>query len=142
MKLCHKVALALVAALAVSGPAQAHGALAFGLPPNTADDGLSIGYTANMATKARAEERALAQCREEPQAPAQARALCKIYASFSRKCFALSLDQEPGSPGFGWAVADDEAAARTKALTKCQDASPPARKEFCRVALSQCDEQP
>jgi hypothetical protein len=135
-------AIAAAFAVLMTGEAHAHGALAFGVTGNVADDGVAVGYTANMATKARAEERALAQCREREEAPAKARALCKIYESFSRKCFAISLDPETGTPGFGWNVADREDAASAGAIAKCQEASPAARKPFCRVALAHCDEQP
>lgn len=133
---------AVAGAWASLSAVHAHGALALGIPADVGKSGVAVGYTANSPTAARAEERAMARCRDEKSAPADVRALCKVYARFSRKCFAIALDAQNGTPGFGWAVEAKMEAARASAVAECRRVSPDARKPYCNVAAEYCDEQP
>lgn len=67
-----------VAMMLAAPAAQAHGALAFGMPKDIAASGVAVGYTANSPTPERAAERALVRCRDEKNAPEDVRALCKV----------------------------------------------------------------
>lgn len=121
---------------------QAHGALALGIPADIGQSGVAVGYAANSPTPERAMERAMARCRDEKNAPADTRALCKVYARFSHRCFAIALDPENGTPGFGWAVEATLEVARANAVGECRRVSSEDRKPHCNVAAEYCDESP
>jgi hypothetical protein len=48
-------------------------------------------------------------------------------------------DPDPGTPGVGWAVAEDKKTAEQQALAMCQAKSPPARRAACKVLIADCD---
>src|SRR5260370_41444776 len=102
--------------------ARAEGALAVGTSGNFAKDGFAVGGAINKATKQDAIDQALATCRKYEGAPKMAE-VCRIVATFRRECFAINFDPKAGTPGGGWAVGRDKAAAEESALAACPAAA-------------------
>lgn len=134
---CALAALAFMPAVAA-----AHGALAVGLPPDVAKAGVALGYSYNQANRDAAEARALKECLSNRDSPPATRALCRVIETFSRRCVAIALDPEDGTPGVGWAVDTPQKAAEESALARCQDTAGASRRAFCKVMLVHCDTQP
>jgi hypothetical protein len=128
------------AAMLWPGPAAAEGALAIGLPKNVAKDGFAYGYTTAKATADVARAEALATCKKpaDNKSP-KATAICAVIASFHDQCVAVSEDPQAGTPGVGWAVADDLRSAEAQALAKCEQTAGPKRRAACIVDHSDCD---
>mgnify|MGYP001404486891 FL=1 len=86
-----------VAAGAILRPdiGRADAALAIGLPPDVAKQGIAIGYALNYAKREEAQAEALKRCREFRDAPQATRDLCKIVENFRDRCAAIALDR-PG----------------------------------------------
>jgi hypothetical protein len=129
----------LVAAVhGMTSAARAEGALALGASGNFAKDGFAVGGAINKATKQEAIDQALETCRKYEGAPKMA-AMCRIVATFSRECFAITFDPKPGTPGVGWAVGPNKDAAEERALAACQTSAGAARRKFCHLDQSFCD---
>ena len=129
----------VVGALVGANDSRADGALAVGIPPDVAKQGLAMGYALNYATSEAAQEVALKRCREFRDAPQATRDQCKIVEKFSKRCVAVALDQDSGTTGLGWSVARSQEAAEGGAMEKCAETSGRKRQEFCRVTLTSCD---
>jgi hypothetical protein len=127
----------------VLGPSQsrADGALAIGLPPDVVKGGFTYGYSNNNADANHAELKALDACRTTKDAAndVKLRSLCKVIQDYSNQCVAVAMDPAAGTPGVGWAVANDLLSAERQALGKCMDTAGPARRAACVVDHSSCD---
>jgi hypothetical protein len=145
-----RVRIAVVASLLIAGfcpnPAGADGAVAVGLPADVAKDGVSIGFIVNSATADSAEAEALKQCKTPPKrtvsntvATTKTWQLCAVVAAFHDQCFAYSFDPQDGTPGFGWAVADDHRGAEQQALANCEKTAGPKRRAACIIVKTGCD---
>ena len=118
-------------------PVDAEGALAVGVPADVAKQGVSLGSGFNYSTADGAKGRALEECRNIGSAISKQ--LCAIVTTFHNQCFAFSIDPEAGTPGFGWAIADELQSAKQQALANCQRTAGQRRRDFCEVSSSGCD---
>ena len=116
--------------------AAAEGAMALGVTGNITKDGYAIGINVNSGSEAEARDAALKYC--QSHGSAVARAKCEIFATFRDQCAAEAEDPQPGTPGAGWAVAADKAAAEKMAMMNCL-ATAGDRGSFCKVVTSVCD---
>jgi hypothetical protein len=132
------LAAACCALLVTAWPqwAAAEGALALGVTGNITKDGYAIGINVNSKSEAEASEAALKYCRSHGSDVARAK--CEIFATFRDQCAAEAEDPQPGTPGAGWAIAADKAAAEKMAMMNCL-ATAGARGSFCKVVTSICD---
>ena len=119
--------------------AEAMGAFAAGIPDNVSTQGVAVGAGYNYSTREGAEGRAMQECQKQQDAPAETRALCKVIAYFDNECVAVSMDPQPGTPGFGWAVGADAAAANDQALQNCRQSAGADRVQYCVISLTDCD---
>ena len=115
--------------------------LAVALPPDVAKGGFSYGYSNGNDDTDTAEAKALGACRSTKDAKndAKLRNLCKIVMDYNNKCIAVSMDPAAGTPGVGWAIADDKRTAEHNALKKCEATAGPGRAAACVVDHSGCD---
>jgi hypothetical protein len=132
------VAAACVAVTSWPVAAGAAGALAIGQPADVAGQGFAYGLTANL-NAGQASEKALDQCRNAKGAKEPARAACRVVGMLNRQCAAVAMDPASGTPGVGWAVANDKKTAETQALTQCRETAGAGREAFCKVSVSACD---
>src|SRR5262249_17972105 len=137
---------ALLAAMLLAGtlgrpdPAAADGALAVGEPADVASEGYAYGFALDEPTAEQAGAGALRDCRTPTQGiDPRAQALCKVVQTFKNQCFAVAMDPKDGTPGAGWAVADDKDAASRAALAKCVATAGDDRRDACEVNHSGCD---
>jgi hypothetical protein len=138
----HLAGAALLAAALHAGAgrvALADGAVAVGSTGNVVKHGIAFGLVADEP-KEKAADLALARCRafvkgSSPEATAQ----CKVVAVFSRQCFAVAYDPQPGTPGAGWGVGKDQIDANQNAMKMCEATAGPARARFCQVESGACD---
>ena len=114
----------------------ADGALAVGSTGNVVRDGIAFGMVVDES-KDKAAQTALTRCRTFRARAAAER--CKVVATFSRECFAVAYDPQPGTPGAGWGVGPDQLTANLKAVAMCEDTAGPGRKGFCQVESGGCD---
>ena len=128
-----------LAAVLVSSPVRADGALAVGSTADVIKDGIAVGTSVNYKTAAEAVDAALQRCRNYKPAP-KAAALCVSVGTFKGECYAVSFDPKPGTPGAGWAIAPSKEVAEQRALTNCKITAGADRAEFCKVEESKCDE--
>jgi hypothetical protein len=84
-----------------------------------------------------AAETAIMRCRTFKARAAAER--CKVVATFSRECFAVAYDPQPGTPGAGWGIGPDQDTANRKAIAMCEETAGPGRKGFCKVETGGCD---
>jgi hypothetical protein len=122
-----------------ASPSRADAALAIGQTGNIASGGLAIGFAVDQPSMEQARQEALKQCRGFQGAPESTRALCKVSETFRKRCFAVALDPEDGTPGAGWNVAANKQAAETAAMKRCRDTAGSSRRQFCKIMKSQCD---
>ena len=117
------------------------GALAVALPADVAKSGFSYGYSNNNTDAAHAQAAALNACRTTKDAAndVNLRSLCKVVLNYSNKCIAVSMDPQAGTPGVGWALANDLQTAEDQALAKCQETAGPGRRAACVIDHSACD---
>jgi hypothetical protein len=117
------------------------GALAVALPADVAKSGFSYGYSNNNTDEAHAQAAALNACRTTKDAAndVNLRSLCKVVLNYSNKCIAVSMDPQAGTPGVGWALANDLQTAERQALAKCQETAGPGRRAACVLDHSACD---
>jgi Domain of unknown function (DUF4189) len=126
--------------LTSASPGLAYGALAAGVPDSVAQDGVSQQYWVGAGTPEGAAASALRACRDSKSSSSQAAvSRCQIVRTFSNQCVATSLDPEPGTPGYGWGVADDKDGAEREAIVMCYETSPADRTQYCKVTSSACD---
>jgi hypothetical protein len=123
---------------ALTPAALAEGAIAVGSSGNFAKDGFAFGGAINKESTEEASRQALETCRKYEGAPKMA-AICRVIMTFSRECYALSFDPKPGTPGVGWAVADDKVKAEERAQKNCEATAGAGRRDFCKVNQSYCD---
>jgi hypothetical protein len=117
--------------------AVAEGALALGLTGDIAKDGYSIGITANDETEAVARQGALDHCKTHGGPLSEAK--CEVVVTFKNLCAAEAEDPQPGTPGAGWAIGTDKAAAEKMAMVNCTATAGKTRIQFCKVVSSICD---
>ena len=117
------------------------GALAVALPADVAKSGFSYGYSNNNADAAHAQAAALNACRTTKDASndANLRSLCKVVLNYSNQCIAVAMDPAAGTPGVGWAAANDLRSAERQALGQCQETAGPGRRAACVIDHSACD---
>ncbi len=117
------------------------GALAVALPADVAKSGFSYGYSNNNADAAHAQAAALNACRTTKDASndVNLRSLCKVVLNYSNQCIAVAMDPAAGTPGVGWAVANDLRSAERQALGQCQETAGPGRRAACVIDHSACD---
>lgn len=132
-------AIVLCCVTAYTPAAQGEGALAIAAPPNIAEDGYSSGIAYNYRTEAEAEARALRECRNSKDAPANTRKLCELVRRFVDQCAVVALDPQEGTPGAGWAVAPTLALARSEALRVCNATAGRNRQGKCEISVEGCD---
>ncbi len=118
---------------------RADAALAVGVPPDVAKQGLAVGYALNYASKEAAQAEALKRCREFRDAPEATRSLCRIVENFRNRCVAIALDPGAGTTGLGWAVDRDQVVAEEIAMDRCIGTAGKGRRSFCRVTYTRCD---
>ncbi len=121
---------------ACSQGAAAEGAMAIGVTGNITKDGYAIGININSSSEAEARDAAMKYCRSHGSDVARAK--CEIFATFRDQCAAEAEDPQPGTPGAGWAIAADKAAAEKMAMINCL-ATAGDRGSFCKVVTSICD---
>jgi Domain of unknown function (DUF4189) len=115
----------------------AEGALAIALPKDVVKGGFAYGSGYKFATSGEAQAKALERCRETKSE--ERRKLCKIVNIFHDQCIAVAMDPADGTPGVGWAIADDLLGAERIALEKCEATAGPGRRAACKVHSSGCD---
>ncbi len=129
----------LAAAIALTGTAAAHGALAIGMVDNDKKNaGVSLGWGTEYATPEGAAADALKWCRNSPGMKQEAMDACRLVVSFSGACFATAFNRTPKASGFGWAVGPTKEAASASALASCRD-SAGAQADLCTPDLAECD---
>ena len=116
--------------------AAAEGAMAIGVTGNITKDGYAIGININSSSAAEASDAAMKYCKSHGSDVARAK--CEIFATFHDQCAAEAEDPQPGTPGAGWAIAADKAAAEKMATMNCR-ATAGNRGSFCKVVTSVCD---
>ena len=136
----HLFSAATVIGLVIAtSSAWAIGSVAIGLPADVAEGGFAMGVTSNFAAVGDADAEALKQCLNFMDAPDSTRALCKIHTHFTNQCFAMAMDPEPGTYGFGYKVAASQKLADTAAMNDCKNTSSSGRKDYCQVSYRGCD---
>jgi hypothetical protein len=132
------LAVAAMPALMGEG-AVADGAVAVWTTGDVARYGIAFGMVVNEP-KEKAAEIALARCRAFVKGSSrEATAQCRIMATFSRRCFAVAYDPNPGTPGAGWGVGNDQIDANLAAMKMCEATAGPGRARFCQVESGACD---
>jgi hypothetical protein len=121
--------------------AHAFGALAVGQTASVAKDGIAMGTAWNHESAEKAGGAAQENCRKwkDKGAPNAAKQ-CRVIATFSKECYAISLDPKAGTPGAGWAIAADKATAEERAVAHCKLTAGSDREKYCEVSESNCDE--
>lgn len=135
------IATAMLAGiLALPGVAAADGALAVGEPRDVVAEGFAYGFALDEPTPETASAKAVTDCKAPTAGiDPRAQALCRVVQTFKNQCFAVALDPQDGTPGVGWAVADDTESARRAALAKCVATAGDDRRDFCEINHSGCD---
>jgi hypothetical protein len=116
--------------------ARADGALAVGTTGDVVRDGIAFGMVVDES-KETAATTALSRCRTFRARAAAER--CQVVATFSGGCFAVAYDPKSGTPGAGWGIGPDQAAANAKAIAMCEETAGPGRKGYCQVESAGCD---
>jgi Domain of unknown function (DUF4189) len=132
--------LGFFAAALLPSFAAAEGALALGLPNDVARDGFAYGYSYGAGTIGRAQAIALSECRKTKDN--NLRSLCKLITSYRDQCVAIAMDPTDGTPGVGWAIANDLSSAKLQAVNKCREASAPGSGDKCAIDNAVCDGSP
>jgi hypothetical protein len=130
------VLMALVAFAPV--PAGAAGALALGQPQHIEKLGVAIGNAWNYKTREEAAAAAVKRCTEYKGAP-KAADLCGLTKTYENQCYSIAMDPKAGTPGFGWAIMDEQAQADEAALSNCRSTAGRGRAKFCKVTEGHCD---
>jgi hypothetical protein len=119
----------------------ADGALAVGLPSDVANAGFTYGFSIDHTDERSAREEALQQCRSTKDAAQdeKLRSLCTVITTFRKQCVAVAMDPRNGTPGVGWAVAEDRRVAEDQALEKCRQTDGTELQAACVVDHAACD---
>jgi hypothetical protein len=131
------VLLFVISALAIplARPCIADGALAIGIPPGGAKNGLASGVALDRPDAQTARQAAIESCHKSTTDSDEAsKKACKVVETFRDKCYAIALDSEVRGAGAGWAVAETTDLAETFALQQCRNTSSTVRAQFCTVA--------
>jgi hypothetical protein len=123
----------MLCAMLGSEPSFAAGALAVGVPPDVARQGFASGFIINVPTMDRAREGAVEGCHKSVGASEPAKKLCTVVATFTNQCFAIAIDPKAGTPGAGWAIAEDQKNADAQALAQCRSTAGASRRQFCVI---------
>jgi hypothetical protein len=134
------VAVCCLPAAGGFAPAGAFGAIAVGeTASGVAKDGVAMGWSISYSTQAEAEAVALKNCKNYKSAPKAALQCILIGDVKANQCFSIALDPKPGTPGVGWAIADDQSTADSVAMANCKVTAGSDRAQFCAVSDSKCD---
>ena len=133
------VAFACAAAAVWPVAAGAEGALAIGKPADVASQGFAFGMISNVANTNQASDRALDLCKTAKGASKDARSTCQVVQTIHQQCAAVAMDPAKGTPGAGWAVANDKKTAESQALAQCYDTAGADRRSYCVISGSMCD---
>jgi hypothetical protein len=133
------VVCVLMAQALWAAPGNAAGALAVGVAPGGAQNGFAYGVTRGQATNASAGEHALTACKNAKESNAAAQSRCALIGKYSNQCAVIAMDPKAGTPGVGWAIAADSAAAAHQALASCEATAGPGRAGTCTVSGTRCD---
>lgn len=133
------VITAAMMALPATNIASAHGAVAIGVPTNVGRDGVAIGLAWDLETKAGAIELATSECRKLSGVPSSTLKLCKLARTFEDQCAAAAFDPEPGTPGWGWAIAASSEQAQKDALDSCKRIAGKDRETHCQISTTRCE---
>jgi hypothetical protein len=133
-------AIILATVFAETSPSVGAGAIAIGRPNDVAKRGISMGFSTNRDTMDAAKERSMILCQDSGTTISSA--LCSVVATFQNQCVAVAIDPQIETPGFGWAVADSQPAAETRAVSNCRMTAGPTRQDACKVTDSYCDGTP
>jgi hypothetical protein len=110
------------------------GALAVGMPANVAREGFAYGSALDSTSMDAARTAAIDGCRGAlGNASAELRKLCKVVATFRNQCFAVAMDPKDGTPGVGWAIAENQQMADRQAIAQCRTTAGTSRREFCTL---------
>ena len=136
------VTACLTPASGALAPVNALGALAVGeTAGGVAKDGVAMGTAWNYSSQDEANSAALKNCHDYKPAP-QAAKECKLVGTLNAKqCYAIAMDPKAGTPGVGWAIADDKPTAQSQALANCKVTAGVEREQYCAIAESNCDGQ-
>ena len=140
MRARHLLLTALCCSALVGTGALARGTIAIALPRDIGADGLAIGLSWNYQSTAEADAEALLKCRTFMQVSEAVRSLCAVMGRFDNQCVSVAMDPQPGTYGFGWAVAATQQEADRISMQNCRRTSSPDRASFCAVSDRQCDE--
>jgi hypothetical protein len=133
------VVCVLMAQALWAAPGNAAGALAVGVAPGGAQLGFSYGVNGDQATDAIAGEHALTACKGAKESNPAAQARCALIGKYSNQCAVIAMDPKDGTPGVGWAIAANSAAAARQALASCEATAGPGRAGTCTVSATRCD---
>jgi hypothetical protein len=122
-----------------AAPGAADGAVVIGVPKDVAKDGVAQGYSVRAKTTEEANKVAMGYCEDVTKSSKVAVALCKVVKNFRDQCVAFALDPEPGTPGYGWGLGADKAAAESAAVAMCYGNAGVDRRPFCKAQASDCD---
>jgi hypothetical protein len=135
-----------LAAITISAPASAYGALAVGVPSDVSKQGFAYGINVNSPTEDAARQTALNNCKGlnpnsqvHSQASSPAQALCTLVTTFNHQCAVVAQDPAAGTPGIGWAVAPTLQAATDQAMNNCMATAGDSRKQYCERDSFSCD---
>ncbi|HEX4554009.1 MAG TPA: DUF4189 domain-containing protein [Xanthobacteraceae bacterium] len=130
-----KVALVAAVLLALAPrTGTADGALAVGMPADVAREGFAYGSALGAANMDAARTAAIDGCRGAlGNASAALRKLCKVVATFRDQCFAVAMDPKDGTPGVGWAIAENQRMADRQAIEQCRTTAGASRRDFCTL---------
>jgi hypothetical protein len=138
-------AAAAALAMALAGGAtvaHAFGSLAVGETVSVAKDGIAMGTSWNWSSADEANQHALENCKKwKDKGAPKAADLCRVIATFHNECYAVSLDPKPGTPGAGWAIAEDKETAEARAIAHCKLTAGPDRAQYCEMSESNCDQK-
>jgi Domain of unknown function (DUF4189) len=132
-------ALAIVAAAAWPGLAEAEGAMAVGIARGGIAKGYATGFAINQPSVKAARSNAVEQCKRMKNSNADARSGCEVVVTFHNKCVASAVDPQSGTPGAGWGIGGSQQLADSQALARCRAKAGTERAEFCEVTDRFCD---
>ena len=132
-------ALAMAAAVALPGPAEAEGAMAVGIARGGVAKGYATGFAVNQPSVKAARTNAVEQCRRTKSSNADAKSGCEVVVTFRNKCVASAVDPQSGTPGAGWGIGASQQSADSQALARCRAKAGSERAEFCEVTDRICD---
>ncbi len=128
---------ALAFTITACGSGWATGAIAFGSTGDVAKDGYSIGINANSSSDEEVRNGAMNWCRSH--GPKETQDKCEILLVYHNQCVAEAQDPKPGTPGFGFATADTEDAAKAVAMAICGATAGKSRRKFFEIVTTICD---